>query len=162
LKTSGGLLSRLIDRHLYTTKRFHRVIHQLEPSRQTLQPADAARERDSFGLKSFRLSLRCARVRRMLLHHLKDGSKRVVADVSARVAWSGVGVNLATNAPTAAALLPAVRAVLDDPKFRAQAALNAEEARGIDTRSEILGILGQQVQTSRAVGSQARKVAAQR
>jgi MGT family glycosyltransferase len=83
-------------------------------------------------------------------------------DVSARVAWSGVGVNLATNAPTAAALRLAVRAVLDDPKFRAQASLYAEEARGIDTRSEILRILGQQVQATRTEEPQTRKAAARR
>ena len=83
-------------------------------------------------------------------------------DVSARVAWSGVGVNLATNAPTAAALRPAVRSVLDNPKFRAQAALYAEEARGIDTRSEILRILQQQVPASRDDELQGRKAAARR
>jgi len=83
-------------------------------------------------------------------------------DVSARVAWSGVGVNLATNAPTAAALRPAVRSVLDDPKFRAQAAHYAEEARGIDTRSEILRILSQQVLASRDDEPQTRKAAARR
>jgi MGT family glycosyltransferase len=78
-------------------------------------------------------------------------------DVGARVAWSGVGVNLATNAPTAEALRPAVRLVLDDPTFRAQAALYAEEARGLDTRSEILRILRQQVLTTRDDEVQARK-----
>jgi MGT family glycosyltransferase len=83
-------------------------------------------------------------------------------DVGARVAWSGVGVNLATNAPTATALRPAVRAVLDDPKFRAHAALYAEEARGIDTRSEILRILKQEVQAGRNDAPQVRKTAARR
>jgi hypothetical protein len=83
-------------------------------------------------------------------------------DVSARVAWSGVGVNLATNAPTAAALRPAVRSVLDNPKFRAQAALYAEEVRGIDTRSEILRILQRQVPASRDDELQCRKAAARR
>jgi MGT family glycosyltransferase len=86
-------------------------------------------------------------------------------DVSARVAWSGVGVNLATNAPTASALRPAVRAVLDDPTFRARAALYAEEARGIDTRSEILRILRQQALGAHDLAAhgdalQARKAAA--
>jgi UDP:flavonoid glycosyltransferase YjiC (YdhE family) len=81
-------------------------------------------------------------------------------DVGARVAWSGVGVNLATNAPTSAALRPAVRAVLDDPKFRAQAALYAEEAHGIDTRLEILRILEQEIR--RKDEPQARKAAARR
>ncbi len=35
------------------------------------------------------------------------------ADVNVRVAWSGVGINLATNTPTPQALRNAVRAVLD-------------------------------------------------
>src|SRR5258707_5823712 len=78
-------------------------------------------------------------------------------DVSARVAWSGVGVNLATNAPTAAALRPAVRSVLDNSKIRGQAALYAEEARGLDTRSEILRILLQQVLITSDVEVIARK-----
>jgi MGT family glycosyltransferase len=83
-------------------------------------------------------------------------------DVSARVAWSGVGINLATNAPTAAALRPAVRSVLDDPKYRAQAALYAKEARGIDTPSEILRILRQQLPAVRDEEVQARKSATRR
>jgi MGT family glycosyltransferase len=83
-------------------------------------------------------------------------------DVSARVAWSGVGVNLATNAPTAAALRPAVRSVLDDPKYCAQAALYAKEARDIDTPSEILRILRQQLPAVRDEAVQARKSATRR
>jgi len=83
-------------------------------------------------------------------------------DVGARVAWSGVGVNLATNAPTAQALRPAIRAVLDDPKFRAQAALHAEQARGIDTESEILRILRQQVAMNYRGAPQTRRAAAKR
>jgi len=78
------------------------------------------------------------------------------------VAWSGVGVNLATNAPTAQALRPAIRAVLDDPKFRAQAALHAEQARGIDTESEILRILRQQVAMNYRGAPQTRRAAAKR
>jgi MGT family glycosyltransferase len=81
-------------------------------------------------------------------------------DVGARVAWSGVGVNLATNAPTAAALRPAIRAVLDDPKFRAHAALYAEQANRIDTRSEVLRILEQEIRGNEE--PQARKAAARR
>jgi hypothetical protein len=69
---------------------------------------------------------------------------------------------LATNAPIAAALRPAVRAVLDDPKFRAQAALYAEEARRIDTRSEILRILKQEILAGRDDEPRARKAAARR
>jgi hypothetical protein len=62
-------------------------------------------------------------------------------DVGVRVAWSGVGVNLATNAPTSDGLRPAIRSVLDDPQYRANAGLFAEQARGINTRSEVLRVL---------------------
>jgi len=67
------------------------------------------------------------------------------ADVNARVAWSGVGIDLATNEPTPPALRKAVRAVLDRPDFRARAGSIAEVFRGIDTRSEILRIVEQAV-----------------
>jgi UDP:flavonoid glycosyltransferase YjiC (YdhE family) len=65
------------------------------------------------------------------------------ADVNARVAWSGVGIDLATNEPTPPALRDAVRAVLDEPNYRLRASLMAEEFAGIDTRSEILRIVSQ-------------------
>jgi UDP:flavonoid glycosyltransferase YjiC (YdhE family) len=42
-------------------------------------------------------------------------------EVSARVGWSGVGVNLKSNTPTADAVAQAVRRVLGDPSFRANA-----------------------------------------
>ena len=67
-------------------------------------------------------------------------------DVGARVAWSGVGINLATNAPTPDALRLAVRRVLDEPTFREHAAAFASDALGIDTRSEVLQALKQLVQ----------------
>jgi MGT family glycosyltransferase len=63
------------------------------------------------------------------------------ADVNARVAWSGVGINLATNEPTPPALRKAVRTVLDAPQYRTRAAGMGEEFRGIDTRAEILRII---------------------
>jgi UDP:flavonoid glycosyltransferase YjiC (YdhE family) len=63
------------------------------------------------------------------------------ADVSARVAWSGVGINLATNEPTPPDLREAVRSVLDTPRYLARAAAMAEEFRGIDTRAAILRII---------------------
>ena len=65
------------------------------------------------------------------------------ADVNARVAWSGVGVNLATNNPTPQALRQAVRTVLDKPDYRSRAAVMAGEFSRIDTRSEILRIVTQ-------------------
>ena len=63
------------------------------------------------------------------------------ADVNARVAWSGVGIDLATNSPSPQALRKAVRAVLENPIYCARASSMAEEFRGIDTRNEIIRIL---------------------
>jgi UDP:flavonoid glycosyltransferase YjiC (YdhE family) len=65
------------------------------------------------------------------------------ADVNVRVAWSGVGINLATNNPAPQALRKALRAVLENPNYRSRASSMAEEFRRIDTRYEIIRILGQ-------------------
>lgn len=65
------------------------------------------------------------------------------ADVNARVAWSGVGINLATNQPTPHALRDAIRTVLDKPHYRWRASSMAEEFDRFDTRSEILRIVRQ-------------------
>jgi hypothetical protein len=71
------------------------------------------------------------------------GATEDKADVNARVAWSGVGINLATNNPTPQAIREAVRAVLDKPDYRSRASAMADEFRAIDTRSEILRIINQ-------------------
>jgi UDP:flavonoid glycosyltransferase YjiC (YdhE family) len=63
------------------------------------------------------------------------------ADVNARVAWSGVGIDLATNEPTPQALREAVRTVLENPNYRQRASSMADEFGGIETRSEILRTL---------------------
>jgi MGT family glycosyltransferase len=76
------------------------------------------------------------------------GTTEDKADVNARVAWSGVGINLATNEPTQAALREAVRTVLDTPRYRARAAAMADEFHSIDTRSEILRVINQVVYRS--------------
>jgi UDP:flavonoid glycosyltransferase YjiC (YdhE family) len=65
------------------------------------------------------------------------------ADVNVRVAWSGVGINLATNSPTPQALRKAVYAVLKNPNYSSRAFSMAEEYSRIDTRNEIVRILGQ-------------------
>jgi UDP:flavonoid glycosyltransferase YjiC (YdhE family) len=65
------------------------------------------------------------------------------ADVNARVAWSGVGIDVATNAPTQHALRNAVRTVLDTHRYRLRASLMAKEFQLTDTRAEILRIVGQ-------------------
>jgi MGT family glycosyltransferase len=63
------------------------------------------------------------------------------ADVNARIAWSGVGINLATNEPTSQALRHAVRAVLDQRGYRTRASAIAAEFARLDTRSEMLRII---------------------
>jgi UDP:flavonoid glycosyltransferase YjiC (YdhE family) len=72
------------------------------------------------------------------------------ADVNARVAWSGIGVNLATNEPTPEAPRAAVRTVLDRPAYRMRASQMADEFARIDTRSEILLIIKQVVADQKA------------
>jgi UDP:flavonoid glycosyltransferase YjiC (YdhE family) len=93
------------------------------------------------------------------------------ADVNARVAWSGVGINLATNNPTPQALRHAVRTVLDKPDYRSRASAMADDFRAINTRSEILRIIHQVSQRSNetdtrsgstTVTRQRRRVAANR
>ena len=81
------------------------------------------------------------------------------ADVNARVAWSGVGIDLATNEPTPQALREAIRTVLDKPNYRSRASLMADEFAGIDTRSEILRIVSQVSQSSDEDGLRLRDVA---
>ena len=71
------------------------------------------------------------------------------ADVNARVAWSGVGINLATNEPSREALRGGVRAVLDQPGYRMRARRMADEFAAIDTRSEICRIVSQLVADDR-------------
>jgi MGT family glycosyltransferase len=72
------------------------------------------------------------------------------ADVNARVAWSGVGVNLATNEPTQEALRAAVRTVLDRPAYRMRASQMADDFARIDTRSEVLSIISEAVADHKA------------
>jgi UDP:flavonoid glycosyltransferase YjiC (YdhE family) len=84
------------------------------------------------------------------------------ADVNARVAWSGVGIDLATNQPTPQALREAVRTVLDKPNYRSRASLMADEFNGIDTRSEILRIVSQVLRPSDGDDLPRGKVAAKK
>jgi UDP:flavonoid glycosyltransferase YjiC (YdhE family) len=71
------------------------------------------------------------------------------ADVNTRIAWAGVGINLATQNPTPAALRGAVRSVLVNPEYRSRAAALAAEFVRIDTTSKIMRILAE---VSRPVG----------
>ena len=65
------------------------------------------------------------------------------ADVNARVAWSGVGIDLQTHEPTPAALREAVRSVLDTSAYRQRAAEISREMEAIDTRAALLKIIAQ-------------------
>jgi len=63
------------------------------------------------------------------------------AEVSARVAWSGAGINLATNQPTAEALRQAVRAVIDRLDYRIRAECLAAEFATYDGEAEVLRVV---------------------
>ncbi len=63
------------------------------------------------------------------------------AEVAARIAWSGVGIDLATSAPTGAALRGAIDRVLAEPGFRQRAQEMGAAFAAIDTRSEILAAI---------------------
>jgi MGT family glycosyltransferase len=65
------------------------------------------------------------------------------ADVNARIAWSGVGINLATNQPDPKVLRGAVRAVLEQPAYRTRAASMADEFDKRDTRALIVRIINE-------------------
>ncbi|MEZ6971854.1 MULTISPECIES: nucleotide disphospho-sugar-binding domain-containing protein [Aeromonas] len=68
------------------------------------------------------------------------------AEVATRVAWSGAGINLHSNEPTAEAVATAVRKVVSEPRYRARARLLAEEMAALDGRAAIAtsvaGLLG--------------------
>jgi UDP:flavonoid glycosyltransferase YjiC (YdhE family) len=67
------------------------------------------------------------------------------AEISARVAWSGAGINLATNSPTPEALRAAVREALDTPRYRERAAAIAREFAGYNAEKEIIRLLHETV-----------------
>jgi MGT family glycosyltransferase len=63
------------------------------------------------------------------------------ADVGARIAWSGVGIDLKVNQPTPLALRAAVRSVLDESHYRARASSIAKEFARTNARARILRIV---------------------
>lgn len=60
------------------------------------------------------------------------------AEIGARIGWSGAGLNLATNNPTARALREAIDTVLGQPHFRARAASLARAFAGLDSGRAVL------------------------
>jgi len=72
-------------------------------------------------------------------------------EAAARVAWSGAGINLKTSTPSPAQVRDAVRALLDDGRYRARAqALQAEYAR-YDAVALAASLLEQLAATGRPV-----------
>lgn len=63
------------------------------------------------------------------------------AEVAARIAWSGAGVNLATNDPTSEAIRAGVDEVLTHRDYRCRAQALAAAFAAVDTPREILSIL---------------------
>jgi UDP:flavonoid glycosyltransferase YjiC (YdhE family) len=63
------------------------------------------------------------------------------ADVNARIAWSGAGIDLATNNPTPEAIRRAVRTVLDEPGHRREARRLAAAFATYDAKTEILQLV---------------------
>ena len=63
------------------------------------------------------------------------------AEINARVSWSGVGIDLATDAPDVAALRRAVERVLSEPAFRARARAMAQAFARHDAAREILSAI---------------------
>ncbi|MFM5669672.1 glycosyltransferase [Aeromonas hydrophila] len=61
------------------------------------------------------------------------------AEVATRVAWSGAGINLHSNEPTADAVAAAVRKLVHEPRYRARARLLADEMAELDARAAIAG-----------------------
>ncbi len=67
------------------------------------------------------------------------------AEVAARVAWSGVGINLKTSTPTPQAVRDAVRQALDTPDYRDRGKIMAREFDRYDTATEIVRLVTQAV-----------------
>jgi UDP:flavonoid glycosyltransferase YjiC (YdhE family) len=62
-------------------------------------------------------------------------------EACARVAWSGVGIDLQTSNPEPEMLRTAVRHVVDEPRYRDRAKVLAAEFATYDTTSEIIAVL---------------------
>jgi MGT family glycosyltransferase len=63
------------------------------------------------------------------------------ADVSARVAWAGAGIDLRTNAASADDVRDAVDSVLGNPTYKAGAMALADAYRQLDTRAEVMRVV---------------------
>jgi MGT family glycosyltransferase len=91
------------------------------------------------------------------------GASEDKPEVAARVAWSGAGLNLKTGKPKPHVVRAAVRAVLDEPRYRARARALASEYRGYDPIARVIQIVetitsGASADARRRSGSEARSV----
>ena len=80
-------------------------------------------------------------------------------DVGARVAWSGVGIDLKTAMPTPEVIRASVRCLLDDPRYGLRAKALATEFAAVDTTAEILSVLDELAgveRTSQQAGRRSR------
>jgi UDP:flavonoid glycosyltransferase YjiC (YdhE family) len=82
---------------------------------------------------------------------ISAGTTEDKTEVANRVAYSGVGINLRTNRPTAAQLRSAVRALLTEPSFRACATALKNEIAGHDAAGEAASLLERLAQTRQPV-----------
>lgn len=66
-----------------------------------------------------------------------SGRSEDKAEVAARIAWSGVGIDLASEAPSPEAVRDAVSRVLDEPNFRDRAAALSRSFAEVDAAREV-------------------------
>lgn len=71
------------------------------------------------------------------------GQSEDKAEVNARIAWSGVGIDLQTNNPDAAQIGHAVRSILSDQRYSMRAKEFSSAYRSIDVRSELRSLLSE-------------------
>ncbi|MGI3903140.1 MAG: glycosyltransferase [Janthinobacterium lividum] len=70
-----------------------------------------------------------------------SGTSEDKAEVAARIAWSGTGLNLMTHSPTPEALRKGVSEVLDDPKYLNRARAMAGDFAKLDPKRELFALL---------------------
>lgn len=63
------------------------------------------------------------------------------AEIGARVSWSGVGIEIPEQRPSAGQLRDALGKVLSDTSYRTRAQAIAADMAALDTKAEILGVL---------------------
>lgn len=75
------------------------------------------------------------------------GTTEDKAEVNARIGWSGVGINLATNAPQVGDLREAITKVLSEPRFRERASAMAQSFAARDAATGFLSAVDELVRS---------------